>query len=434
MNMKINRLAFVLTASCAAMGVSLLFGQWTQWRGMDRNGVNRYEHGLLQEWPKEGPKLLWQIKDAGSGYSTPANHCGALVLLGNNGTDDEFVAAFSAGSGRKLWSATIGKVGNPDQHPAYPGARSTPTLNMPLIYALGSDGDLVCLEYAATSGKVIWKKNLRTDFGGKPGIWAYAESPLIDGDALICTPGGDDATMIALDKKTGEVIWKCAVPGGDQAAYSSIVVSEAAGVKQYVTFLQHGLVGIDAKTGKFLWRYKKTAEGSPANIPTPLVDGDYIYSATGKGGGGLIKIVRDDSQKGSDALKVEEVYFSAKLPTAIGGVVKIGDYLYGTNSQALMCVKFLTGEVIWSERGIGAASILYADGRLYLHGENGKVTLVEASPKAYKELGRFTPPDAPDHGSGPKAWAYPVVSNGWLFIRDANMLWCYDVKASKSAQ
>ncbi len=168
------------------------------------------------------------------------------------------------------------------------------------------------------------------------------------------------------------MIWKCAVPGGDAAAYSSIVVSDAGGVKQYVQFVAKGVVGVDAKTGKFLWRYQKTADGSPANIPTPLAEANFVYSATGKGGGGLVKIQSDDGE-----LKAEQEYYSMKLPTAIGGVVKVGDYLYGTTSQALLCVKFSSGEVAWTVRSIGAASILYADGRLYLHGENGEVALVE---------------------------------------------------------
>jgi outer membrane protein assembly factor BamB len=417
--MKFNKLAFGLAACCAALGASyLVAADWPQWRGPQRDGISQ-ETGLLQEWPKDGPKLLWQINDSGSGYSTPAVVGDHLYMLGNKGTDDEFVEARSTKDGSRIWSVTIGKVGNPDQHPSYPGARSTPTIDGKWLYALGSDGDLVCLDTA--SGEVRWKKNLRTDFDGKPGRWAYSESPLVDGTKLLCTPGGADATIVELDKETGATIWKCAIPGGDEAAYASIVVSDAGRTKQYVQFLQKGLVGVDA-SGKLLWRYEKTAKGSMANIPTPLADSNFVYSAAGKSGGGLVKIQSDDG-----VLKAGQEYFSPKLPTAIGGVVKVGEYMYGATGQALLCVKFTTGEIVWSERGIGAASILYADGRLYLHGENGEVALVEASPKAYKELGRFTPPDAPDRGPG-KAWAYPVVANGRLYIRAASMLWCYDIK------
>jgi len=270
---------------------------------------------------------------------------------------------------------------------------------------------------------------LRTDFGGTPGNWAYAESPLIDGDMLVCTPGGKEATLVALNKKNGDVIWKSEVPGGDEAAYASAVIVEVGGVKQYVQFVANGVVGVDAKTGKFLWRYDETAKKSAANIPTPVAHDGYVYTGTGQGGGGLVKLKVD-----KDKATAEQVYFNTKLPTSIGGSVLLGEYLYGTNAQGLMCVEFTSGNVKWQEKGVGPGSICFADGRLYVHGENLEVALVEATPEAYREKGRFTPPDAPDHSKqmGPKAWAYPVVANGRLYLRDANLLWCYDVKAGKA--
>src|SRR6185503_15115869 len=168
------------------------------------------EKGLLKQWPKEGPRLLWQLKDIGSGYSTPSVVGERLYLNSNEGMDNEFVLALDAKDGKRAWSTKLGKVG-PNDGPQYPASRSTPTVDGDVLYTLGSDGDLVCVEKA--DGKVRWKKNLRSDFGGTPGKWAYAESPLVDGDALICTPGGADATMVALNKKTGETIWKSAIPG-----------------------------------------------------------------------------------------------------------------------------------------------------------------------------------------------------------------------------
>jgi outer membrane protein assembly factor BamB len=243
---------------------------------------------LLAEWPKEGPKLVWQVKDIGSGYSTPSVVGDRLYLLSNQGLDNEFVQALDAKDGKQVWSQRIGKVGNPDQQPNYPAARSTPTVDGEQLFAFGSDGDLACLERA--SGKVRWQKNVRKDYGGQPGIWAYSESPLVDGEAVICTPGGPDATLLALNKNTGELIWKCAVPGGEQAAYTSALVDEVGGVRQYVQMLQKGLVGVEAKTGKLLWRYDRTAKGSPAIIPTPVADGDIIYSAAGRSGGGGVRL------------------------------------------------------------------------------------------------------------------------------------------------
>lgn len=392
---------------------------WPQWRGPKRDGISA-EKGLLQQWPEKGPKLLWQSKDVGEGYATPAVVGERIYVLGNRGMDDEFVEALDVNGGKQLWSKRLGNVG-PNRGPQYPGARSTPTVDGDALYVLGSDGDLACLD--ARSGEVRWQKNLRSDFDGQPGAWAYSESPLVDGDVLVCTPGGSEATLVALNKKNGETIWKSSLPTADQAAYASIVVAETGGVKQYVQFLQKGLVGVDAKTGKLLWRYEKTAAGSPANIPTPVVHDDCVYSGAGRSGGGLVKLKAHDGE-----VDAEPVYFQGKLPTSIGGAVELEGYLYGTNSQGLVCADFATGEVKWQDRSIGPSSICYADGQLYLHGENGDVALVEASPQAYRELGRFTPPEQPEHTQArAKAWAYPVIANGRLYLRDQGSLWCYDI-------
>jgi outer membrane protein assembly factor BamB len=411
-----------LAGAVVLLGAGSVFAaDWPQWRGPHRNGISQ-ETGLLKEWPKEGPKLLWQVKEIGSGYSTPAVVGERLYVLSNKGVDEEFVQALDVSDGHQLWSTRLGKVGNPDQQPSYPAARSTPTVDGALLYALSSDGVLACLETA--TGKLRWQKNLRTEFGGQPGQWAYSESPLVDGDVLVCTPGGSEATLVALNKKTGELLWKSAVPGGDQAAYASAIVVEVGGVKQYVQFLQNGVVGVDARTGKFLWRYDKTAQGSPANIPTPVAHDVYIYSAAARSGGGLVRL-----KVNQGAVEVEPVYASTNLPTSIGGAVQVGDYLYGTTGGALLCVEFRTGAIKWEDRGVGPGSVCFADGCLYLHGENGDVALVEATPEAYREKGRFTPPDPPSRGQS-RAWAYPVVANGRLYIRDLGTLWCYDVRAA----
>jgi outer membrane protein assembly factor BamB len=394
---------------------------WPQWRGPNRDGISQ-EKGLLKEWPKEGPKLLWKIAIAGSGYSTPAVVGERLYLLGNDGLEDESVRALSSKDGKQVWLTRLGKVGNPLQKPSFPAARSTPTVDGEFLYALGSDGDLACLEIS--TGKARWQKSLRSDFGGKPGQWAYSESPLIDGDALICTPGGSEATLVALNKKTGAVLWKCAQPEGDEAAYASAIVVESGGVKQYVQLLQKGLVGVDAKTGKPLWRYAKAVSRYGANIPTPVASDGLIYVGSAGTGGGAVKLKAKEG-----GVEAEQVYFESKFPTSIGGAVKVGDYLYGTTAQALLCLEFATGTIKWEERALGAASLCYADGRLYLHGENGEVALVEASPESYREKGRFTPAEQPKRSQPmEKAWAFPVVANGKLFIRDHGSLWCYAIK------
>jgi len=392
---------------------------WPQWRGPNRDGVSE-EKGLLKEWSKGGPKLVWQVKDIGAGFSTPAIVGERIYVIANEGLDNEFVEALSVSDGKKVWSTTIGKVGNPDQRPNYPAARSTPTVDAASIYALGSDGDIVALETA--TGKLRWKKNLRTDFGGVPGRWAYSESPLVDGETLVCTPGGATASVVALNKKTGDVIWKAVVPGGEPAAYASAMVIKSGNLRQYVQMLDKGLVGIDAKSGKVLWRSNKTVSKFGATIPTPVVYDSEVYSAGSGSGGALVKLKSADGK-----VEPEQVYFSPKLPTAIGGAVKVGDLLFGTGATGLVCSDFASGEIKWEDRALGSASLCFADGNLYIHGENGEVALVAAAPDGYHEKGRFKPADQPNHGSA-KAWAYPALANGKLYIRDTGTLWCYDVK------
>jgi outer membrane protein assembly factor BamB len=405
----------------AATGLSA--ADFAQWRGPLRDGHSP-ETGLLQEWPKDGPKLLWQAQEIGAGFSTPAVVGDRIYLLGSD-VNEESVYALNVKDGSKVWAAKLGKPGHPEQQPSYPGARSTPTVDGKFLFALGSDGDLVCLEI--TSGKEVWRKHLRTDFGGKYGEWAYSESPLVDGDKLIVTPGNTNATVVALNKKTGATVWKCAVPEGSAAGYSSVIIAEFGGVRQYVQFLASGLMGIEPATGKLLWRYEKSGKGSPAVIITPLVSDGMIYSGAFRATTALIKPVRKDG-----AFTVEEIYSNGKLPVGLGGVVKVGDYFYGSGGTAAMCVEFKTGTVKWEERSIGAGSLLVADGRIYVHAESGDVALVEPSAEAYREKGRFTPPGLPSRANPmEKAWTYPVIANGKLYIRDKQTLWCYDVKARK---
>jgi outer membrane protein assembly factor BamB len=388
---------------------------WPEWRGPERTGVSK-ETGLLQQWPKEGPKLLWQVKDIGYGFSTPTIVGDRLYLLSNKGADNEFVQARSVADGKEIWTTRLGKVG-PSKD--FPGARSTPTVDNDVLYALSSDGDLACIKIA--DGAVIWRKSLRKGFGGKPGPWAYAESPLVDGETVVCAPGGKDATLVALDKKTGATIWQTAIPGADDAAYASAIVVEIGGVRQYVHLLQKGAVGVDAKTGKFLWRYDKIAPNDPAHITTPVARDGFVYFSLGEAGGALFKVKGDQAK-----FTVEPIYVKVDAPTRIGGFVLVGDYLYGTKAAGLRCIDFTTGAEKWHSKSVGPGALCFADGRFYLHGENGDVALVEPTPEAYREKGYFTPPGMPDRG-GAQAWAYPVVANGRLYVRDLGVLWCYDV-------
>jgi outer membrane protein assembly factor BamB len=409
---------FLLAGALGWASLNAVGDDWPQWRGPKRDGISK-ESGLAKQWPESGPKLVWQNKEVAEGWGSPSIVGDTIYLLGNRAKEEESVAAYKTSDGSRVWSTKIGAVGKLNMQPSYPGARSTPTVDHGMIFVLGSDGDVAALD---SKGAIKWHKNVRTDFGGESGTWAYAESPLVDGDAVVVAPGNATATVVALNRNTGAEIWRCAIPEGDQAAYASAIVVDHGGVKQYVQLLQKAMVGIDAKTGKLLWRYERAAKGSPANIPTPVERNGIIYTAGARTGAGAVRLKVDGGK-----VTPEEIYFDTKLPAAIGGSVLVGDTLYGTSGAGLQAVDFETGKVKWQDKSIAPGSLIFADGHLILHGEEGQVAMIEASPTAYKEQGRFTPKDAPPKGSA-KTWAYPSLAAGQLYLHQGSSLWRYDLK------
>ena len=384
---------------------------WPQWQGQDRTAVSK-ETGLLQDWPKEGPPLVWSLDTLGGGYSTPSISQGRIFGMSFRG-DDEIVWGLDEKTGEEIWSV---KIAAANRGVGYnEGSRCTPTVEGDRLYALGLSAELVCLQ--TKDGKEVWRKNLKKDFGGNVGGWGYSESPLIDGDKLLCTPGGKKATLAALDKKTGETIWMAPIKDGNQAAYSSIVAADVAGQRQYIQFLAGGVVGVTAE-GKFLWRYNKPSAG--INCTTPIYHDQCVYAAASYGkGGGMVQLIREDNQ-----VKAEEKYFHKNMENHHGGLVLIDGYLYGEGSGRLACMEFKTGKEMWREGKAGKGSIAYADGRLYYRNEGGPIILAEANPEKYVEHGRFKQPKR----SGKSAWPHPVIANGKLYIRDQQYLYCYDVK------
>jgi outer membrane protein assembly factor BamB len=392
---------------------------WPQFRGPNRDDISK-DTGLLEKWPKEGPPFAWKATELGKGgHSSVSLADGKLYTMGDkNGS--AFIHALDATGGKLLWSAKVGKAGG-----GAGGSSSTPTISGELVFALGQHGDLVCVEVAA--GKERWRHNLADEFKGSRGGWDYCESVLVDGDHLICTPGGSEATLLALDKKTGEVVWKCPI-ADESAGYSSIVVSEAGGVRQHVQLLANSLVGVRAKDGKLLWRYGEAGDRfgrNTANIPTPIVLGDRIFAAAGYGrGGALVELSGRDG-----AIEAREVYFHHELNNKHGGVVIVGDNVFADrdDSGTPYCADLKTGKVKWQRQertdGSSSAAITYADGRLYVRYANGYVALVEANETGYKERGSFKIANG-DHNS----WSHPVVVGGKLYLREKDVLWCYDVK------
>ena len=411
-----------------ACGVVAGAGDWPQWRGPNRDGICQ-ETGLLKQWPQGGPKLLWEIAGLGTGYSTVSILDGRLYSMGDReagGEKAQYVYAYDLGTRAELWATKIG--------PAHSdGPRSTPTVEGGFAYVVGTRGDVVCL--TADAGRVVWTRNLLDDLDGAGNPrWKFSESPLIDGDRLLCTPGGHRAVIAALNKNTGETIWSASMPdigpnGRDEAGYCSIMIGRGAGVKQYVQLTNEGIVAVAADDGKFLWGYNRVAN-RVANIPTPVIEGDYVFTSTAYGtGSALLELVPE-----GDGVKAKEVYWLDKdtFQNHHGGFVKVGDYIYGGhnhNKGEPTCLEMRTGKVMWhaDQLGKGSGCVLYADGHLYFLYEDGTVVLIEATPEKYDLKGTFKLPGRPTARG--KAWPYPVISDGRLFLRHNDVLFCYDVRA-----
>lgn len=396
-------------------------GEWPQWRGPRRDGIST-ETGLLKEWSADGPPVAWQIKGLGKGYSSVAIAGGKIFTMGRRGAS-EFLIALDLEGGSELWATDAGDASH---------SNCTPTIDGELVYALGRKGDLVCAQ--ASDGKEVWRKNFGKDFGGRMmSGWGYSESPLVDGNGLVCTPGAQDSAIAMLNKKTGEVIWKAGMPedigrrGKDGSGYSSIVISEACGVRQYVQLTGRGVISVRAKDGKTLWGYNRVANGT-ANIPTPIVKGDHVFCSSGYGtGSALLKLTRS-----GDDFEVEEVYFKngKEMQNHHGGMILLGDYIYcghGHNQGFPLCIEMLTGKVAWKPgrgAGTGSAAIVFADDHLYFRYQNGVMALIEADPSSYQLKGQFD--IAIKNGN---SWPHPVIASGKLYLRDQDELVCYDIRA-----
>jgi len=391
-----------------ALSLSLAAEDWPQWRGSARDGRSA-ETGLAKEWPSGGPPLLWQSKVLGEGYASFAVAGGRLYTQGQK-DGQQFVIALDATTGKSLWETANGDTYADGRGG---GPRGTPTLDNGRLYALGSSGNLICLE--AEAGKSVWEVNLLRKYGGRNIRWGLSESPLIDGEKIIVTPGGSSAAVVALNKSDGSLIWKSE---SDEAGYSSAVVAEVGGRRMYVLLTGDAAIGLSAESGELLWRYANVANGT-ANVATPVVKGDHVFVSSDYGtGGALLKLSRS-----GDGVRADEVYFSREMRNHYSSSVLVGDYLYGFSSRIFTAMNFMTGDVGWKDRSVGKGQVIFADGNLYLQGEDGVVGLVTPDPGEYKEMSRF------DVGRGNfPTWTLPVIADGRLYIRDQDLLRCYDVK------
>jgi outer membrane protein assembly factor BamB len=407
--------------SCILIGstaCSVLGADWPQWQGLNRDGKSA-DVGLLKQWPADGPALAWKASGLGKGFGSVAVVGERIYAFGDQ-TDANYLMSLDAGTRKVLWSTKVGKAGKYGP-PGYDfaGPRCTPTMDGGLVFAVDQWGEFICANTA--DGKEQWRKNYEKDFGAeKPPDWGYSESPLVDGEQVVVTPGGPKGALVALDKKTGRLIWQ-SKDFTDPAHYSSIVVAEIGGVRQYVQLTAANVVGISPKDGAVLW--KAARKGNVAVIPTPIVSGNYVYVTSGYGAGcNLFKVT-----PGSGQFSVEQVYANKVMVNHHGGVVEVGDYLYGySEGKGLTCQDFKTGAAAWTEKEkIKKGSVTFADGMLYCREEDsGTVVLVEASSTGYSEKGRLKQPDR----TSEKAWSHPSIANGKLYLRDQDLLFCYNIR------
>ena len=385
---------------------------WPQWRGPERNGVSK-DTGLIKQWPSSGPQRAWSISNLGEGFGSIAIKGDRIFVQGTR-ESRSVLFCLNRADGRTVWSAALGAKLKND---AGNGPRSTPTVDNDRVYALTENGDLACLN--AHNGSPVWRKNILKEFGGNNLGWLISESPLIDGDRVIVTPGGKGAGMVALDKMTGKEIWR-AKDLSDWASYSSAIAADVGGVRTIMNFTANAAVGVRASDGKLMWRNSSAANGS-ANATTPVFSDNKVFFTSSYGTGAALLGL---SAQGGE-VKARELYFTKSMMNHHGGVVLVNGYIYGFHGDAgLTCLEFSTGKRMWANRSVGKGSLAYADGMLYLLSEKQVVGLAEANPNAYVEKGRFSIPD-----QGKDSWAYPVVAGGKLFIRDQETLTAYDVKA-----
>jgi outer membrane protein assembly factor BamB len=385
---------------------------WPQWHGPRRDNLSR-ETGLLKQWPSAGPKLLWTSRGLGSGYGSMALKGNRIYVQGTKGGQST-VFALDRATGKPVWNAPLGRALDQDRGG---GPRGTPTVDGDVLYVLTENGDLACLN--AADARVTWKRNILADFKGSNPNWLISESPLVDGNRLIVTPGGRGAGMVALEKTSGKEIWRCAELN-DEAGYASCVIANVHSVPTIMNFTHDAGVGVRATDGKLMWRYDKAAN-DVANCTTPLYhEGKVLYTSAYGTGCGLLALVPSNAGE----IKAQEMYFNREMQNHHGGVILHNGHVYGSSNAILTCMEWMTGASKWKDRGVGKGSLTFAEGMLYLFGENNTVGLAEATPAGYSEKGRFTVED-----QGKPSWAHPVVAGGKLYIRNQDYLNCYDIKA-----
>jgi outer membrane protein assembly factor BamB len=385
---------------------------WFQWRGPNRDGIS-LETGLMQEWPKSGPPLVWRAAGLGNGYSSFSSAGGRLYTLGAR-AGTEYVVALDRATGRKIWETANGRRYENDRGD---GPRSTPTVDGDRLYVLGGSGDLTGLD--AATGRKLWSINIVDKFGGANPYWGYSESPLVVGDRILVNAGGRRAGIAAVSKADGSTLWQ---QHSDGAGYSSPMLMRTGSLNQVIFFTGSRALAVDPRDGRLLWSYNRANNGT-ANIATPVVRGTRVFLSSDYGTGGALLEVR----AAGNIATANEVYFTRDMRNHHSSSVLVGEHLYGFNSSILTALRFDNGQIAWRDRSVGKGSLAVADNRLYLYSENGVVGLADAAPDAYRERGRFTIPQQ----SGLPTWCHPVITGGLLVIRDQESVYAYNVRAQR---
>ncbi|MEN8121767.1 MAG: PQQ-binding-like beta-propeller repeat protein [Bacteroidota bacterium] len=377
----------------------------SQWRGKNRDG-KYHETGLLKKWPTLGPKLLWHYDKLGDGHASAAVTKNKVYTSGTSGTDG-FVIAFDH-SGKTLWKTIYGK----EWIESYEGVRTTPLIYNDKLYVMSGYGKVVCMN--ANNGKIIWDVELQKDYDGRNIVWGVTENLLIDGEKLICTPGGISANVIALNKNTGKLIWK-SKGNGEKSAYCSPTLIKLQKHKIIVTMTERSILGIDASNGKLLWKHPQTNQYS-VHANTPLYRDGYLYCVSGYGKGGV------QLKLSSDGSNVKEVWRNSSLDTRMGGVVLIGNHLYGSGdySRKWVSLDWKTGNELDSSRVLKNGNLIYADGMLYCYDQAGYVALVEPKKGSYNLISKFKVP----YGYK-QHWSHLVIYNKRLYVRHGTSLMVY---------
>jgi outer membrane protein assembly factor BamB len=396
---------------------------WPQFHGPHRDNRSP-DTGLLKAWPEGGPARLWEASGIGEGYSTVAIVGGRIYTTGEIGGDCVITALDP--DGKTIWTRKNGRAWKR----SYPGTRSTPTIVDGLLYHLGGNGNLICLR--AEGGDVVWSANILKQFDGRNIIWGLAESPLVDGDRVICTPGGENVSMVALDRRTGKVAWTCA-GAEDKPGYASPIRVDHGGLNQIVTVMSASVVGVRASDGKLLWRHPHRVY-MEENITTPLFhDGFLIVSGCVRKGTTCLQL-----QVSGGACTVRSHWHNRELDNKQGGLVLLDGRLYGyAESQRRrgpwMCLDFESGRTLYQGAPVTSSykypngCLTVADGMLYLYSDDGRMVLVKPAETGFEVAGRLA---IRNPGKRP-TWAHPVVFGGRLYVRYGDRLGVYRVSAAR---